>query len=266
MHRKRSRFLHIAFTLVVLCSPLLASIPPFSARSLDGEFVTNDSLRGRVVLVQFWTTWCPWCRRDQPMVDDLESRYADKGLVVLAVNVGESEEVVRNYLSARPRSCHVLLNSSVNLASRLGARGFPTYVVLDSSGSVVARASGSQEESWFLNALSKAGLSARRSSTIIARSNGPRDRNSPMMISVPSGPTPVAAKPRQKTVFLLASGERLESDNYTIDSTAITVTIEARKRTIALAELNKDATKAANKERGITLAIPDTPNQIVLSF
>ena len=251
---------------VVLCTPLIGQIPKFSSRTLDGESISDSSLSGRVVLVQFWTTWCPWCRQDQPFVDDLENRFADKGLVVLAVNVGESEDIVRANLAARPRSCHVVLNSTVNLASRLGARGYPTYVVLDANGRVIARASGSRDESWFLQAFAKAGLPTRGSNSTVTRSQGPRDKSGPLMISIPSGPASAPPKPRAKTIFIFATGEKLESDEYTIDSTAVSVTTNGKKRTIPLTDLDMTATKAANKQRGITLAIPDTPNQLVLSF
>jgi hypothetical protein len=58
----------------------------------------------------------------------------------------------------------------------------------------------------------------------------------------------------------------LESDEYTIDSSGIVVTADGKKRNIALSELNVNATKAANKERGIELAIPANRSEIVLSF
>jgi thiol-disulfide isomerase/thioredoxin len=66
--------------------------PRFTAKTLEGEKFSNESLRGKVVLVQFWATWCQYCRRDQPAVDALIGDFADKGLVVLAVNVGEPKK------------------------------------------------------------------------------------------------------------------------------------------------------------------------------
>ena len=125
MHRFQ-RVLYLALALAVICAPLRAGIPPFSARTLDGDFISDDSLRGSVVLLQFWTTWCPVCRRDQPAVNELVRRYSDRGLTVLAIDVGEPENVVRAYLAANPRSCPVVLNSTVNLASKYGIRGYPT--------------------------------------------------------------------------------------------------------------------------------------------
>src|SRR5215831_13707239 len=79
--------------------------PQFAVNSMDGRTISNSSLRGNVVLLQFWTTWCPICRRDQPAVEAVQSAFAGDGLVVVAINDGESEAVVRQYLLKSPRSC-----------------------------------------------------------------------------------------------------------------------------------------------------------------
>jgi thiol-disulfide isomerase/thioredoxin len=80
--------------------------PRFTATTLDGEKFTNDSVKGKVVLLQFWATWCQYCRRDQPAVDAIVHDFPGT-LIVLAVDVGESKKKVRQYLedSPRARSC-----------------------------------------------------------------------------------------------------------------------------------------------------------------
>jgi thiol-disulfide isomerase/thioredoxin len=265
-HRRFCRVLHLAITLALLCVPLSAAIPQFSARTLDGDFISDDSLRGRVVLLQFWTTWCPVCRRDQSAVNDLVRRYSDRGLTVLAIDVGEPENVVRAYLAANPRSCQVVLNSTVNLASKYGIRGYPTYIALDAQGKVVGTQSGSGGEASLLRLLARTGLtSGAGMAKTEARSR--RSEDGPLMISIPSGPSATTpSRPRSKTIFILANGERLESDEYTIDSSGILATADGKKRNIALSALNVNATKAANKERGIELTIPEGHSEIVLSF
>src|SRR5947209_13153648 len=81
--------------------------PRFNAKTMDGERFTNDSVKGKVVLLQFWTTWCQYCRGEQPMVDELNKEFSSKGLVLLAVDVGESKKVVKKYLERNPRSCRI---------------------------------------------------------------------------------------------------------------------------------------------------------------
>lgn len=83
--------------------------PRFFAKTMDGEKFSNDSVKGKVVLLQFWATWCQYCRREQPIVDDIDHEFAAKGLVVLAVDVGESKKKVKQYLASTPRTCKVVL-------------------------------------------------------------------------------------------------------------------------------------------------------------
>jgi len=96
----------VAFT--ALCA-LAASddgepAPRFHAKTLTGENFNNESVKGKVVLLQFWTTWCPYCRGEQSLVDDMQHEFADKGLIVLAIDVGESKKTVRKYLAEHPRA------------------------------------------------------------------------------------------------------------------------------------------------------------------
>jgi thiol-disulfide isomerase/thioredoxin len=71
------------------------SAPRFHAKTLEGEQFTNDSTKGKVVLFQFWTTWCPYCKGEESMVNEITTEFADKGLLVIAVDVGESKKLVQ---------------------------------------------------------------------------------------------------------------------------------------------------------------------------
>ncbi|HKD02933.1 MAG TPA: TlpA disulfide reductase family protein [Terriglobales bacterium] len=64
----------------------------FRAMTLDGQLFNNQPVQGRVVLPQFWTTWCPYCRQEQSLVDQITHEFAHKGLMVLAVHVRESKK------------------------------------------------------------------------------------------------------------------------------------------------------------------------------
>jgi thiol-disulfide isomerase/thioredoxin len=98
----------LAFTLSAIRPPKDPA-PNFSATSLDGERFTNQSVKGKVVLLQFWATWCQYRRRDQTAVDEISREFADQGLIVLAVNVSESKKTVEKYLERSPRACKVVL-------------------------------------------------------------------------------------------------------------------------------------------------------------
>ena len=132
--------------------------PRFSAKTLAGEKFTNDSVKGKVVLVQFWTTWCPYCRRDQSGVDAIDREFAGKGLVALAVNVGESRKTVTTYLEQNPRSCRIVLTEDTNLAAVFGATSFPVYVLMDREGNIAGTQRGAGGEAALRRLLSRAGL------------------------------------------------------------------------------------------------------------
>lgn len=141
-----------AVTAIVLTGSLYAyetgqPVPRFTATTTDGVRFTNQTLKGRVVLLQFWTTWCGVCRAAQPGLDDLDEEFADRGLVVLAVNVGESKRTVKRYLDSKPRSCKVVLTEDTNLAAIFPTRGVPMYVLIDRDGRILATQSGGGAES-----------------------------------------------------------------------------------------------------------------------
>src|SRR5512133_1991386 len=105
MSSLRSLLLRRSFLVLVLCLSALSAFsqdaqpaPRFNAKTLKGEKFTSESLRGKVVLLQFWTTWCPYCKHDEAMVERMEKLYGDKGLIILAVDVNESKKTVTNYL------------------------------------------------------------------------------------------------------------------------------------------------------------------------
>ena len=132
--------------------------PAFHATTLDGEKLTKDGLKGKTVLVQFWTTWCGYCRRDQPSVDALTREFQSQGLVVLAVNVGESRQKVEEFLQKSPRTPKIVLTEHTNLGALFAPQGFPLYVLLDKEGKIAGRQEGAGGEAALRQLLGKAGL------------------------------------------------------------------------------------------------------------
>lgn len=134
--------------------------PGFRARTLDGESFTNESLKGKVVLLQFWATWCQYCRRDQSAVDAVIEDFAGKGLVVLAVNMGESKKKVKQYLYDSPRAGRIVLMEDTNLAALHAARSYPLYVLIDRDGNVAGMQRGAGGENALRRLLTEVGLEA----------------------------------------------------------------------------------------------------------
>ncbi len=133
----------IALSLPVFAGESRQPAPRFKGKTIDGERFTTDTLKGKVVLIQFWRTWCQHCRADQDAVDSLAKDFADKGLVVLAVNTGESKREVAEYLKNSPRSCKIVLAADTNLAAKFEALGYPQYILIDRDGNIAGKQQGS---------------------------------------------------------------------------------------------------------------------------
>jgi thiol-disulfide isomerase/thioredoxin len=138
--------------------------PRFSAKTTEGEKFSNDSIKGKVVLLEFWTTWCGFCANEAAFVDKIGHELADKGFVLLAINVGESKKTVKKYLDTHPRNCKIVLMEDTNLAAMYQATVYPIYVVIDRDGNIAATQRGAGGEPALRRLLAKAGLDSPDSS------------------------------------------------------------------------------------------------------
>jgi thiol-disulfide isomerase/thioredoxin len=157
------RFAHFA-AMALLCvtagagSKAKEPAPRFNATATTGEKFNNDSIKGKVVLLEFWTTWCVYCADEAPFVDKIGKEYAGKGLIVLAVNVGESKKTVKKYLEQHPRSVRIVLMDDTNLAAMYAAKVYPIYVVIDREGFIAGQQRGAAGEDRLRDLLARGGL------------------------------------------------------------------------------------------------------------
>ena len=134
--------------------------PRFRAKTTAGAQFNNESIKGKVVLFEFWTTWCKYCEEEAGLVDDLAKEFSDKGLIVLAVNVLEPDQKVKKYLAEHPRTTPIVLTKDTNLAAMYNAQVYPIYVVIDRDGNIAGEQRGSAGERGLRRLLRKAGLEA----------------------------------------------------------------------------------------------------------
>ena len=135
--------------------------PHFVAKTLEGERYTSDMLKGKVVLIEFWATWCKYCKSDEPAVESVIRDFSKDGLVVLAVDMGEPKRKVRKYLEASPRSCKIVLAEDTTLAAICEARMYPLYVLIDRDGVVAGTQRGAAGEGALRRLLRNAGLESQ---------------------------------------------------------------------------------------------------------
>lgn len=114
-------------------------MPDYTARLLEGKDVSISALRGQVVLLNFWATWCEPCRMELPTLGNLHRRFANRGLQVLGVSLDAQATVsqVKDF-AARRKVAYPILLDSLDLASRqLGISTLPVTVVLGRDGTIV---------------------------------------------------------------------------------------------------------------------------------
>jgi cytochrome c biogenesis protein CcmG, thiol:disulfide interchange protein DsbE len=110
--------------------------PRYAVTTLDGRVVTSDSLRGRVVLVNVWATWCGPCRAEMPLLQRMYARHRAAGLVVLGLSVDRAGADVGGFLRARGVTYPVAVVGPGG-GDALGAvRGYPTSFLIDRAGVV----------------------------------------------------------------------------------------------------------------------------------
>ena len=110
----------------------------FILNSLKGESVSLNSFRkNKSVLLLFWTTWCPFCRDQLLVVKDKYLELKKNNLELLAINIGESPNVVERFVNLRGLPYPVLLDRNSEAAKKFNVLGIPTYVLIDKNGNVL---------------------------------------------------------------------------------------------------------------------------------
>src|SRR5260370_3361208 len=156
--------------ITLACTLLLAALcafaaskdkepaPRFNATTTTGEKFTNDSIKGKVVLLEFWTTWCGFCAEEAAFVDKIGHELAPKGLLLLAINVGESKKTVKKYLERHPRNCKLVMMEDTNLAAIYQPNLAPLHVVIDRDGFIVGTQRGAGGEDALRRLIARAGI------------------------------------------------------------------------------------------------------------
>ena len=120
-------------------------VPDFTLVNLDGDRVRFSDLEGQVVVLNFWATWCPPCRREIPLLDTVQTEYKSRGLSVVGLNVGEDPEAVRRFIESMGVEYPIWVDgpdkqmgydSTQGIHRRFGGVGLPTTIFVDPAGIV----------------------------------------------------------------------------------------------------------------------------------
>jgi peroxiredoxin len=108
--------------------------PDFSLVNPDGKLVSLADFRGQPVLVNFWATWCPSCQLEMPFLQQVNDTWKDKGLIMLAIDSGESPAKVKEFFASKGLSLPVLFDFTGSTSDRYGVSAIPTTFFIDMTG------------------------------------------------------------------------------------------------------------------------------------
>jgi len=144
-------------TLTDVSIPEARPAPDFELESLEGEMLTLSNLRGQVVMINFWATWCYPCQAEFPIFENFKERYKGK-LVVLAVNTGEGKDRVGSFVEEFGFDLIFLLDQANTTSSLFRIRGLPTTVFVDVDGNLRATHIGELDENQLTTYLNGIGI------------------------------------------------------------------------------------------------------------
>lgn len=119
--------------------------PDFELTDIDGKTHRLSEYRGKVLIVNFWATWCPPCREEMPSMQRAWGLLEQDGILMLAVNVGEDEDIIFQFMANYPVEFPLLMDRDSSVVGAWPVRGLPTTFVVDPEGRLAYRAIGGRE-------------------------------------------------------------------------------------------------------------------------
>jgi len=131
--------------------------PDFTLADLDGHSVSLSSLRGKVVLISFWASWCPFCVQDMPLIDQLQKEYGKQGLVVMGINL-EDAGTARAFMKAHGYNFKTVVDADDQVSQLYEIEVLPTVIVIGRDGNIATRLMGAKSKSTLTEAIASAGV------------------------------------------------------------------------------------------------------------
>jgi cytochrome c biogenesis protein CcmG/thiol:disulfide interchange protein DsbE len=122
--------------------------PGFSVTTDSGVKITPASFGGRVLLLNFWATWCAPCVQEVPSLNELQKQLAQSGVVVLGVSVDRNEKVYKNFLKRFNISFQTMRDPAEDISAKYGTYKFPETYIIDKNGKILQKFIGPPEKGW----------------------------------------------------------------------------------------------------------------------
>ena len=114
-------------------------------QDINGNLVSLSDFRGRIVFLNFWTTWCPTCRIEMPSMEKLHQKFKNQDFAMVTVNIQESASQVEKFYKNFKLTFTTLLDTTGEVAMGFSIRSIPTTFILDNSGRIIGTVMGSRE-------------------------------------------------------------------------------------------------------------------------
>lgn len=134
--------------------------PDLQVTDMHGNPISLANFKGKTILLDFWTTWCPPCQADASSIEKLNQKYGSKNLAIIGISVDEDRATVEKYLKQHPHSFPVVLSSENQLPRPYEIGVFPTYLIIAADGTLMTAEEGDQGFGKLRKDLEKAGLEA----------------------------------------------------------------------------------------------------------
>ena len=138
-------------TFVVVCAFSISAlaektkVPDFKLPAINGE-VTPAQFKGKVVYVDFWASWCKPCKKSFPWLNQLQEKFKDQGLVILAINLDKEKHLADKFLEEVPANFIVAFDQAGDTATSFKLKGMPSSFLIDRAGYVVGKHTGFREK------------------------------------------------------------------------------------------------------------------------
>ena len=116
--------------------------PPWQVTLPDGRLLTSDSLKGKVVLVNFWATWCPYCRKEKPVIDSFWKDYRAQGFEVISISIDDSPEKITAWMRDKGYT-FMAASTNASVTTAFGnVSSVPTSFIVDADGHIRHKIAG----------------------------------------------------------------------------------------------------------------------------
>jgi len=130
-------------------------VPDFELKDVYGNKINLLDYKGKIIFVNFWTSWCDSCLFEIPDLNEINNEYKDKDVVILAISVMETETTIGNFVEAYDYGLKFLLDLDGEVAKLYGAEGYPTTFVIDKNGKLYDKKSDSIDKKYLIDTINK---------------------------------------------------------------------------------------------------------------